>query len=300
MLIVLLYLLLYLLLYVLLEEAENLRIRFYHSTYNHSFGSIFATVDVCALIPNDEADVCILEEPEHMNWMRVVDEPPSPKPTNDNNTNDTPPSSSPSENENTDTGTTTSTTTTTITTTSESSMTTPEQEDLNRDHEIWIAHLGWAVKFKHVVGIIHTNYDAYVRNYGMGTAFLAASALHALSALVTRAYCHRVIRLSDTLPSLDKTKEVTCNVHGVRSEFLEPAQPSEENNDTSLASVYFIGKLVSNKLRTETAGDCIMVQPTMMSGVEWLFCHCLMPIFSFSLTLVVSYCAVYLDLGQGI
>jgi len=29
-----------------------------------------------------------------------------------------------------------------------------------------------------------------------------------------------LIRLSDTLPELDKTKEVTCNVHGVRTEFF--------------------------------------------------------------------------------
>lgn len=124
--------------------------------------------------------------------------------------------------------------------------------------------LGWQAKFNYVVGILHTNYDAYVRQYGMGTAFLAASALHALSAMCTRAYCHRVIRLSDTLPTLDPSKEITCNVHGVLMEFLQdpplPASTSSEqvagfastaeddndgaNNDPSLSPIYFIGKLV--------------------------------------------------------
>ena len=209
--------------YLPVDDAEaKLRIRFYNATYNGSFGSIFATVDICALIPDEEADVCILEEPEHMNWMRVVDEDKGES---------TSPSASPS----------------TSTRTAEQEQEQPvdssieKKETLSRSE---IAKLGWAVKFTHVVGIIHTNYDAYVRQYGMGAAFLAASALHALSALVTRAYCHKVIRLSDTLPSLDKTKEVTCNVHGVRQEFLEQPQPNQEHGDESLNAIYFIGKLV--------------------------------------------------------
>jgi hypothetical protein len=66
--------------------------------------------------------------------------------------------------------------------------------------------------------------------------------------------------LSATLPSLDSTKEVTSNVHDVRSEFLEPPQPLEEKNgsdddrdrDDKLAPVHFIGKLVST---AETVRD---------------------------------------------
>eukprot|EP00934_Nitzschia_sp_Nitz4_P003547 Nitzschia sp. Nitz4//scaffold370_size15137//7469//9583//NITZ4_008895-RA/size15137-processed-gene-0.23-mRNA-1//-1//CDS//3329549574//3537//frame0 len=185
------------------EEAENLRFLFYAATYNKSFGSIFSTVDICALIPNEEADVCILEEPEHLNWMRVVDEPEEGEEEGDDPVDE-------------------------------------EEQQRLRD----IRELGWAVKFNHVVGIIHTNYDAYVRRYGMGAAFLAASALHALSSMVTRAYCHRVIRLSDTLPVLDKPKEITSNVHGVRVEFLQSPQPSEEENTEDLCPIYFIGKLI--------------------------------------------------------
>lgn len=195
--------------HVFSEEEENLRIRFYSATYNSAFGSVFPRVDICSLIPDDEADVCILEEPEHLNWMRVVDEP---KPE-------------------------------------DLQGMTEEEKALKKEK----AELGWAVKFTHVVGIIHTNYDAYVRQYGMGAAFLAASALHALSSMVTRAYCHRVIRLSDALPVLDKAKEITCNVHGVRSEFLESPKPSAENDDATLAPIYFIGKLV----RDEKSSECL-------------------------------------------
>jgi hypothetical protein len=53
------------------EEEQNLRIQFYPSVYQQSFGSIFPLVDICNLIPDAEADVAILEEPEHLNWIRV-------------------------------------------------------------------------------------------------------------------------------------------------------------------------------------------------------------------------------------
>lgn len=111
------------------------------------------------------------------------------------------------------------------------------------------AELGWAVKFTHVVGILHTNYTAYMHQYGMGTSFIAASALGALSSIVVRAYCHRVIRLSGTLPHLDEPREVTCNVHGVRSEFLDKPNPASSKelkagDENTPHPIYFIGKLI--------------------------------------------------------
>lgn len=99
----------------------------------------------------------------------------------------------------------------------------------------------------------HTNYKAYAEQYGMAAKVITAPALCALNALVVRAYCHRVILLSGTLPSLTPYKEVTCNVHGVRHEFLEPpskeAQDENGNNndkeeDEKYAPVYMIGKLI--------------------------------------------------------
>lgn len=169
------------------EEEPNLRIRFWQGTYNEGFGSIFPTEDLIMLIPKEEADVAILEEPEHLNWFRLP--------------------------------------------------------DINaRGNDL----LGWAHKFRHVVGVLHTNYAAYIRQYGMGTSLITAPALNGLSSLVVRAYCHRVIRLSATLPSLDDRKEVTMNIHGVRDEFLEPPKdPVLNNGDSSkCAAVYFIGKLI--------------------------------------------------------
>ena len=36
--------------------------------FHDEFHSIFPMGDITALIPDDEADVCVLEEPEHLNW----------------------------------------------------------------------------------------------------------------------------------------------------------------------------------------------------------------------------------------
>ena len=40
-------------------------------SYHDDFHSIFPMGDISALIPDAEADVCILEEPEHLNWYRA-------------------------------------------------------------------------------------------------------------------------------------------------------------------------------------------------------------------------------------
>ena len=109
------------------------------------------------------------------------------------------------------------------------------------------AVLGWSAQFSHVVGILHTNYSAYMKQYGMGTSFLAEAAIRSLSSIVVRGYCHKVVRLSDTLlPPLVpwEFKEVTCNVHGVRSEFLEPPPSTKDRDNRKASEIYFIGKLI--------------------------------------------------------
>jgi glycosyltransferase involved in cell wall biosynthesis len=186
------------------KEAENMQIRFYPALYHDLFGSIFATVDICSIIPQAEADIAILEEPEHLTWFRSL----------------------PSELE--------------------------QKKDKEEEEK---ALIGWTAKFQYVVGILHTNYTAYMKQYGLGASLVTASALHGLSSLVVKAYTHRLIRLSDTLPVLDKPKEVTCNVHGVRSEFFDPPRPREEpadndDDDDGIAKpfepqpIYFIGKVI--------------------------------------------------------
>ena len=53
------------------EEAKELKILFYPARYHKSYVSIFASGDIIDLIPDESADVCILEEPEHLNWYRA-------------------------------------------------------------------------------------------------------------------------------------------------------------------------------------------------------------------------------------
>lgn len=238
------------------QTAGNLRIQFWKGVYQESFASIFPLEDICSTIPRDEADICILEEPEHLNWFRVPAKPKGSKYTLET-------SIEPSIEVEDEGGN--------VVEISESCDLEESESGWNwngasviRDADIEI--LGWSLKFRHVVGILHTNYADYIRQYGMASV-VTAPALNALSSLVVKAYCHKVIRLSATLPHLDATKEVTCNVHGVRHEFLQrPENPGEQqdveeskvdevedngekltlSSDTTpkLASVYFIGKLI--------------------------------------------------------
>jgi len=52
--------------------AKKLNIVFYAARYHDEYHSIFPMGDITALVPDDEADVCILEEPEHLNWFVIV------------------------------------------------------------------------------------------------------------------------------------------------------------------------------------------------------------------------------------
>lgn len=55
------------------QESEDLRIRWYTAWQNPAENSVYGMGDIIALIPADEVDICILEEPEHLNWY--VDAP---------------------------------------------------------------------------------------------------------------------------------------------------------------------------------------------------------------------------------
>jgi digalactosyldiacylglycerol synthase len=41
---------------------------FYARSYHDEYHSIFPMGDITALIPDADADICVLEEPEHLNW----------------------------------------------------------------------------------------------------------------------------------------------------------------------------------------------------------------------------------------
>jgi hypothetical protein len=135
----------------LVEEADSevgLKIIFYAARYHSGLKSIFAMGDICNVIKDDEeADVCILEEPEHLNWYRAPGD-------------------------------------------------------------------GWTKKFNFVVGIMHTNYKEYAAGHYSG--LWTSPAIGIMSSAMVRAYCHKVVKLSDTLQTYAPEKEQVSNVHGVR------------------------------------------------------------------------------------
>jgi glycosyltransferase involved in cell wall biosynthesis len=117
---------------------------------------------------------------------------------------------------------------------------------------------GWTKRYNYVVGIVHTNYDQYATQHYSG--LWTAPAIRLMSAAMIRAYCHKVIKLSDVVQVFAPEKEVTMNVHGVREEFIAtpdtqpifldtPLQMMDHNHSETFApvSMYFIGKLLWTK-----------------------------------------------------
>lgn len=169
------------------EEADpetGIRILWYQSRYHPTFMSIFSVEDICEQISDEEADVCVLEEPEHLNWFRAQGDP-------------------------------------------------------------------WTKKFNFTVGIVHTNYKQYAR--GEVGGFIAAPIIAEMSSLMVRAYCNKVIKLSPVLQTFSPEKEVICNVHGVRGDFISEGERKAKearNRGTGPGAAiegtrcYFVGKIL--------------------------------------------------------
>jgi len=172
------------------DASEELNIRWYTAWQEVLENSLYSMGDIIGLIPEEECDICVLEEPEHLNWYRA-----------------------PGEN--------------------------------------------WTSKFKHVVGIIHTNYFVYATE--QPAAFIRAPGMRLLSSWMCRAHCHRVIKLSGTLQQFAPEKELVENVHGVRRTFLDigdelrcklttpDAMPDPVFGADATPAVYFIGKMLWSK-----------------------------------------------------
>mmetsp|Transcript_21563 Transcript_21563/g.24518 ORF Transcript_21563/g.24518 Transcript_21563/m.24518 type:complete len:961 (+) Transcript_21563:237-3119(+) len=159
------------------DEKIGLQIIFYPSRYHSGLKSIFAMGDIASLISsekddddnnsnisNNNTDVCVLEEPEHLNWYRAPGD-------------------------------------------------------------------GWTNKFEYVIGIIHTNYVEYASSHYSG--LWTAPAIRLMSSAMVRAYCHVVIKLSDTLQTFAEEKERTSNIHGVRLEFIKEGMRRRQSSSTS-------------------------------------------------------------------
>mmetsp|Transcript_18964 Transcript_18964/g.26766 ORF Transcript_18964/g.26766 Transcript_18964/m.26766 type:complete len:945 (-) Transcript_18964:1343-4177(-) len=172
------------------KPSKELKIRWYPAWVQTTENSVYSMGDIMALIPEDEVDICILEEPEHLNWYRAPGE-------------------------------------------------------------------GWTNKFKHVVGIVHTNYFVYAQE--QPAALIRAPAMRLLCSWMCRAHCHRVIKLSGTLGKFAPEKELVENVHGVRGTFLECGEKLRKKLSTRAGAtdpvfgpdadptVYFIGKMLWSK-----------------------------------------------------
>mmetsp|Transcript_22471 Transcript_22471/g.32178 ORF Transcript_22471/g.32178 Transcript_22471/m.32178 type:complete len:811 (-) Transcript_22471:2321-4753(-) len=151
------------------EEADpdtGIRILFYPARYHTGLRSIFAMGDICSLVlpeGEEQGDVAILEEAEHLSWYRAPGD-------------------------------------------------------------------GWTKKFKFVIGVMHTNYKEYIS--GSISGLWSAPGVELISSAMVRAYCHKIIKLSDTLQTYAPEKEVVSNVHGVRQEFI--TEGSRRGNATLL------------------------------------------------------------------
>jgi digalactosyldiacylglycerol synthase len=178
--------------------APDIKLTFYPGRWAPDKCSILPVGDITQYVPDSEADVAVLEEPEHLTWY----------------------------------------------------------------------HHGvrWTDKFKHVVGVVHTNYLEYARREANGN--VKEAVLRFVNSWVVRAYCHKVVKLSDAVQQLPRAQ--TCFVHGVSPRFLaigeeraqrrarqtaggeDAAAPAEGQADgEEEKGVYFIGKVVWGKGYTE-------------------------------------------------
>lgn len=158
--------------------SSSFTIRFYPGKFDLEKRSILALGDITEVIPDDEVDIAVLEEPEHLTWY----------------------------------------------------------------------HHGkrWKIRFRLVVGIVHTNYVEYVRREKNG---LQARVVEFMNSWVVNIYCHKVIRLSAATQDLPRS--IVCNVHGVNPKFLEIGTrklEQQKNGDQAFSKgAYYIGKMIWSK-----------------------------------------------------
>nr|CAB3487012.1 unnamed protein product [Digitaria exilis] len=155
---------------------SDFKISFYPGKFSKERRSIIPAGDTSQFISSKEADIAILEEPEHLNWY----------------------------------------------------------------------HHGkrWTDKFNHVIGVVHTNYLEYIKREKNGA--IQSFLVKHINNWVTRAYCHKVLRLSAATQDLPRS--VVCNVHGVNPKFLnigeKTAAAREGGQKVFSKGAYFLGKMV--------------------------------------------------------
>lgn len=113
------------------------------------------------------------------------------------------------------------------------------------EHLNWYHHgKRWTDKFNHVIGVVHTNYLEYIKREKNGA--IQSFLVKHINNWVTRAYCHKVLRLSAATQDLPRS--VVCNVHGVNPKFLnigeKIAADRECGQKVFSKGAYFLGKMV--------------------------------------------------------
>jgi len=130
------------------------------------------------------------------------------------------------------------------------------------EHLCWY-HCGqrWPSLFKHVIGIIHTNYADYVVQMGYKSEIaipggMKEASVFTITTLVCSAYCDINVKLSDTIMPLPNA--VTCNVHGVRGAFLDigdrQGTVADGEKPAANGTAYYLGKALFGKGWAELLG----------------------------------------------
>ena len=127
------------------------------------------------------------------------------------------------------------------------------------EHLNWYHHgTQWQKAYKHVVGVLHTNYAYYSRHEersgGAGDIPPPVRELimTSLNTLVCKAHVDVSIRLSGALDPLPPNGSPVCNVHGVRSDFLAVGEEVAALSDEERAArfdkgAYLLGKALWTK-----------------------------------------------------
>eukprot|EP00241_Pyramimonas_parkeae_P004528 CAMPEP_0114253188 /NCGR_PEP_ID=MMETSP0058-20121206/16252_1 /TAXON_ID=36894 /ORGANISM="Pyramimonas parkeae, CCMP726" /LENGTH=839 /DNA_ID=CAMNT_0001367203 /DNA_START=148 /DNA_END=2664 /DNA_ORIENTATION=+ len=137
-----------------------------------------------------------------------------------------------------------------------------EPEHLNWFHN----GMRWTEKFKHVVGVVHTNYLEYAKREEGGEA--KEVFMRTVNSLMCRLHCHKVVKLSGAVQDLPRS--MTEFVHGVSPHFLavgdrlasgaaaeSASHPPRslrrggKSNPRFTKGAYFIGKVLWPKGYTE-------------------------------------------------
>lgn len=123
------------------------------------------------------------------------------------------------------------------------------------EHLCWY-HNGqrWPSLFQHVIGVVHTDYQVYLKGMGyeglLGADNFRDSLFFTFTSLVCSAYCDVTVKLSNTGISLPN--QVCMNINGVRDEFFDiptrsASARSGEVEIADAAVIYCVGKAALQK-----------------------------------------------------